>query len=79
MIAVVDYRAGNGPSVLNALETIQASCKMAKSAADFDGATAIILPGVGSADATIASLKAVSYTHLDVYKRQSQRPPLSRD
>ena len=57
MIAVVDYRAGNGPSVLNALETIQASCKMAKSAEDFDGATAIILPGVGSADATIASLK----------------------
>lgn len=57
MIAVVDYRAGNGPSVLNALETIQASCKMAKSAEDFDGVTAIILPGVGSADATIASLR----------------------
>ncbi len=38
MIAVVDYRAGNGPSVFNALETIQASCKMAKSAEDFDGA-----------------------------------------
>ena len=57
MIAVVDYRAGNGPSVLNALRKIQAPCKMAKSAGDFDDVSAIILPGVGTADATIESLK----------------------
>ena len=55
MIGVIDYKAGNAPSVLNALLKI--------------GAQAKLVP--------------VSYTHLDVYKRQDicrrcpMKPPVT--
>lgn len=56
MIGVVDYRAGNAPSVLYALERIGASARLV-GADDVTGVDRLILPGVGAAGATIDSLR----------------------
>lgn len=57
MIHVVDYRAGNAPSVVFALERIGIACRLASKPDDLEDATRIILPGVGAAQATIDSLR----------------------
>jgi glutamine amidotransferase len=56
MIAVVDYRAGNAPSVLFALEHLGLPARLVDTADEVAGADRIILPGVGAARATIDSL-----------------------
>jgi len=56
MIAVVDYRAGNAPSVLYALEHLGLPARLVSTASDVRTADRIILPGVGAARATIDSL-----------------------
>ena len=58
MIGVVDYRAGNAPSVGYALESLGLTYRFVTSAADVDGCERLILPGVGAARATIDSLRA---------------------
>ena len=40
-----------------------------------EGTTTAIVGPSGSGKTTLTSLMAVSYTHLDVYKRQSLVPP----
>ncbi|MCL2201647.1 MAG: imidazole glycerol phosphate synthase subunit HisH [Oscillospiraceae bacterium] len=57
MIAIIDYKAGNAPSVLHAIKHLGHSAVLAKSAADLTAASHIILPGVGSAKATMVSLE----------------------
>ena len=57
MIAVVDYRAGNAPSVGYALERLGLEHRLAATAADLDGCDHIVLPGVGAARATLDSLR----------------------
>jgi glutamine amidotransferase len=56
MIAVVDYRAGNAPSVLFALEHLGLPARLVDTAEEVARAERIILPGVGAARATIDSL-----------------------
>src|SRR6476469_6863002 len=56
MIAVVDYRAGNAPSVLYALEHLGLPARLVNTADEIGRAERIILPGVGAARATIDSL-----------------------
>jgi glutamine amidotransferase len=56
MIAVVDYRAGNAPSVLYALEHLGLRARLVARADELATAERIILPGVGAARATIDSL-----------------------
>lgn len=57
LIGVVDYRAGNGPSVLNAFQRLDMPAVLTNDAARLETCTHIILPGVGSAGATMESLK----------------------
>ncbi len=57
MIAVVDYRAGNAPSVIFALERLGIPCRLASRPDQLEHAERIILPGVGAARATIDSLR----------------------
>jgi glutamine amidotransferase len=57
VIAVVDYRAGNAPSVGYALERLGLEHRLAATAADLDGCSHIVLPGVGAARATLDSLR----------------------
>jgi imidazole glycerol-phosphate synthase subunit HisH len=56
MIGVVDYRAGNAPSVLYALERLGLPARLVDDAAGIDTVDRIVLPGVGAAAATMASL-----------------------
>ncbi len=56
MIAVIDYRAGNAPSVGYALERLGLDHRLAATAADLDRCDHLVLPGVGAARATLASL-----------------------
>lgn len=57
MIGVIDYKAGNAPSVLNALKRIGSDGVMVRNGLDLEQADGIILPGVGSAGATMDSLR----------------------
>jgi len=56
-IAVIDYKAGNAPSVMHAVERLNHEAVFARAPGDISGATHIILPGVGSAGATMQSLR----------------------
>jgi glutamine amidotransferase len=56
VIAVIDYRAGNAPSVGYALERLGLEHRLAATPADLDGCDHIVLPGVGAARATLDSL-----------------------
>jgi glutamine amidotransferase len=56
-IAIIDYKAGNAPSVKHAVNHLGHSASFARSAQCLAGATHIILPGVGSAKATMDSLR----------------------
>jgi glutamine amidotransferase len=58
VIGVVDYRAGNAPSVGYALARLGIDHRLVTTAADLDGVDRIVLPGVGAARATIESLRA---------------------
>lgn len=57
MVGIINYKAGNSHSVMNACEKINVECKYISSNEDFKGVTGIILPGVGSAKATMESLQ----------------------
>jgi imidazole glycerol phosphate synthase glutamine amidotransferase subunit len=55
-IALIDYGAGNVPSVERALERLGATSRRATHASELDPARAIILPGVGHYAAIIRAL-----------------------
>ena len=59
MIAIVDYGAGNLRSVVNAVGKLGYQAKVTDSPADVLSAQAIILPGVGAAADTMASLQTL--------------------
>ena len=56
MIGVVDYRAGNAPSVLYALERLGLAARSSTTPPVSTRSTASSCPGVGAAAATMASL-----------------------
>ncbi len=56
MIGVIDYRAGNAPSVMYALERLGLDARLVDEPAGLAAVDRVILPGVGAALATIASL-----------------------
>lgn len=56
-ISIIDYRAGNSSSVMRAVERLGFEAGYAKAPKDLEGATHIILPGVGAAGATMDSLR----------------------
>lgn len=56
MIGVIDYRAGNGPSVKNALDNLGIPSCLTADPGQLEACSHIILPGVGSAGATMDSL-----------------------
>jgi len=55
-IALIDYGAGNVPSVERALQTLRATAPRATQSSELTGARAIILPGVGHYAAIIRAL-----------------------
>lgn len=58
MITVIDYGAGNIRSVMNMLKVLGAKARIAETGAALEGATRLILPGVGHFDHGMAQLEA---------------------
>ena len=56
-IGVIDYRAGNAPSVIAALQALGLEGRLVAGPADMAGVTRIVLPGVGAARTTMESLR----------------------
>lgn len=56
-VGIIDYKAGNGPSVLNALISNNIPAQLVSTKEQIEEVSALILPGVGSAGATIRSLE----------------------
>jgi len=56
VIDVVDYRAGNSPSVIYALEKLELPCRLVSKPEEVLESERLILPGVGAARATLDSL-----------------------
>jgi imidazole glycerol-phosphate synthase subunit HisH len=57
MIDVIDYRAGNSPSVIYALERLGLPCRLVAKPEEVAASERLVLPGVGAAAATLASLR----------------------
>ncbi len=57
MIDVIDYRAGNSPSVIYALERLGLDCRLVAKPEEVAESERLVLPGVGAAGATLASLR----------------------
>ena len=76
MIAIIDYDVGNLKNVYTALKDVDLEGVITRDPKVVDNAEAIILPGVGAFSDAMEHLRPVSYTHLDVYKRQSINRPL---
>jgi glutamine amidotransferase len=57
MIDVVDYRAGNSPSVMYALERLELPCRLVAKPEEIAESERLVLPGVGAAAATLDSLR----------------------
>ena len=64
MIGIVGYGAGNSASVKNALNRLGVESIISKGPEDLEKVDAIILPGVGSADATMEALDTMGYREL---------------
>lgn len=62
MIGVIDYRAGNAPSVGYALERLGIEHRLVSVAEQLADVDRLVLPGVGAARATIDSLAASGLT-----------------
>jgi len=56
MISIIDYKAGNAPSVAHAVSHLGYDASLVRTRQDLEISTHIILPGVGSAKATMNSL-----------------------
>jgi imidazole glycerol-phosphate synthase subunit HisH len=57
MIDVIDYRAGNSPSVVYALERLGLPCRLVAKPEEIAESERLVLPGVGAAAATLDSLR----------------------
>ena len=75
MIGVIDYRAGNAPSVGYALERLGLPFRLASQPADLDDVDRFILPGVGAARATLESLKESGVVEPLRQRVQEERAP----
>jgi glutamine amidotransferase len=56
VIDVVEYRAGNSPSVMYALEELGLPCRLVSTPEEVERSERLVLPGVGAARATLDSL-----------------------
>lgn len=56
LVGVIDYDAGNAPSVVSALTHLGHQSRLIAQPSDLEGVDRLVLPGVGSAQATMDSL-----------------------
>ena len=58
MITVVNYGSGNISAITNIYKRLNIACRVASEAGHLEGATHLVLPGVGAFDATMQQLDA---------------------
>jgi len=75
VIDVIDYRAGNSPSVVYALEKIGLPCRLVGKPDEVLASERLILPGVGAARATLESLDEAGLTEPLVERVRRDRIP----
>src|SRR5215831_11004214 len=75
MIDVVDYRAGNSPSVIYALERLELPCRLVAKPEEIAESERLILPGVGAAAATLDSLRESDLLDALTRRVQHERVP----
>ena len=71
MIDVIDYRAGNSPSVIYALDRLGLDCRLVAKPEEIAESERLVLPGVGAAGATLDSLRESDL--LDALAQRVQR------
>jgi glutamine amidotransferase len=71
VIDVIDYRAGNSPSVIYALEHLGLPCRLVAKPEEIAESERLVLPGVGAAAATLGSLRESDL--LDALTQRVQR------
>ena len=62
MVGIIDYKAGNAPSVLSAVRRLGFGAEFVREPGRLSAVDKIILPGVGSAGATMDSLRQMGMT-----------------
>lgn len=72
-IAIVDYGAGNLQSVANSLAFLQVESRIATDVATIEGASGVILPGVGAFPDAMAALEGSGL--LEAVKQAAQTKP----
>ena len=75
MIGVIDYAAGNAPSVGFALERLGLDHRLVSKPDELDAADRLILPGVGAARATIDSLASSGLVEPLARRVRDERSP----
>jgi len=75
MIDVVDYRAGNSPSVMYALERLELPCRLVAKREEIAESERLVLPGVGAAAATLDSLRESDLLDILARRVQDDRVP----
>jgi glutamine amidotransferase len=75
MIEVIDYRAGNSPSVVYALERLALPCRLVAKPEEIAESERLVLPGVGAAAATLDSLRESDLIDALTRRVQQDRVP----
>lgn len=75
MVSIINYRAGNAPSVSNALRYLNIPCRLVSTPDQLGNSDRLVLPGVGSAKATMDSLKEMDLIEVLEEKVLSERIP----
>src|SRR5919109_4778446 len=75
MIDVIDYRAGNSPSVIYALERLGLPCRLVAKPEEVAESERLVLPGVGAAAATLDSLRESDLLDALTERVQGDRVP----
>ena len=73
MIAIIDYAAGNLRSVKRALDFLEIENQITRDSGEVEKADAIIIPGVGNAQAAMRSLAENDL--VEVLQREIPRKP----
>ena len=74
MIAVLDYGIGNLRSAQKALEHVGADARLVTSAAEAEGASGVVLPGVGAFGRCMEALRATGLDQVTTAAVASGRP-----
>src|SRR3982075_1497134 len=75
MIDVIDYRAGNSPSVIYAFERLGLECRLVAKPEEIAESERLVLPGVGAAAATLDSLRESDLLGALTQRVQQDRVP----